>query len=159
MAMHRHLPRDNHTRRLHASAMRWVLMLFVILAAVMGGEARAVVVMGRAVVVERGVEDTLRGASQGVAPEVEEVAGLEDAGPLALWFPGGPGSSSAAARRVPCAAWTTILTQGAGWAVADLDDAAAALAFPGHMAGCCRQFVWNSVWNFCPGRPGILVTR
>jgi hypothetical protein len=27
--------------------MRWVLMLFVILAAVMGGEARAVVVMGR----------------------------------------------------------------------------------------------------------------
>jgi hypothetical protein len=27
--------------------MRWVLMLFVMLAAVMGGEARAVVVMGR----------------------------------------------------------------------------------------------------------------
>ena len=33
--------------------MRWVLMLFVILAAVMGGEARAVVVMGRAEVSER----------------------------------------------------------------------------------------------------------
>ena len=33
--------------------MRWVLMLFVVLAAVMGGEARAVVVMGRAVVSER----------------------------------------------------------------------------------------------------------
>jgi len=32
--------------------MRWVLMLFVILAAVMGGEARAVVVTGRAVVTE-----------------------------------------------------------------------------------------------------------
>jgi hypothetical protein len=31
----------------HALCMRWVLMLFVILAAVMGGEARAVVVMGR----------------------------------------------------------------------------------------------------------------
>jgi len=29
--------------------MRWVLMLFVILAAVMGGEARAVVVVGREV--------------------------------------------------------------------------------------------------------------
>ena len=34
--------------------MRWVLMLFVILAALMGGEARAVVVTGRAVVSERG---------------------------------------------------------------------------------------------------------
>jgi hypothetical protein len=33
--------------------MRWVLMLVVILAALMGGEARAVVVMGRAVVMER----------------------------------------------------------------------------------------------------------
>ncbi len=33
--------------------MRWVLMLFVVLAAVMGGEARAVVVMGRVVVSER----------------------------------------------------------------------------------------------------------
>jgi len=33
--------------------MRWVLMLFVIFAAVMGGEARAVVVTGREVVSER----------------------------------------------------------------------------------------------------------
>ena len=33
--------------------MRWVLMLFVVLAAVMGGEAPAVVVMGRVVVSER----------------------------------------------------------------------------------------------------------
>ncbi len=33
--------------------MRWVLMLFVVLAAVRGGEARAVVGMGRAVVSER----------------------------------------------------------------------------------------------------------
>ena len=33
--------------------MRWVLMLLVILAAVMGGEARAVVVMGRVEVSER----------------------------------------------------------------------------------------------------------
>jgi hypothetical protein len=33
--------------------MRWVLMLFVILAAVMGGEARAGVVMGRVAVSER----------------------------------------------------------------------------------------------------------
>ena len=34
--------------------MRWVLMLFVVLAAVMGGEARAAVVTGREVVSERG---------------------------------------------------------------------------------------------------------
>jgi hypothetical protein len=49
--------------------MRWVLMLFVILAAVMGGEARAVVVMGRAVVMERAVEksvENLPGASRAV---------------------------------------------------------------------------------------------
>ena len=44
--------------------MRWVLMLFVILAAVMGGEARAVVVMGRAAVSEWG----------GKAATVEETA-------------------------------------------------------------------------------------
>jgi len=82
--------------------MRWVLMLFVILAAVMGGEARAVVVTGRAVVSERvGKAETLEkrasealrvqpeGAFLGAALEVEEVAGLENAGPLALWFPGG----------------------------------------------------------------------
>ena len=37
----------------HVLSMRWVLMLFVVLAAVMGGEAPAVVVMGRVVVSER----------------------------------------------------------------------------------------------------------
>jgi hypothetical protein len=37
----------------HCEGMRWVLMLFVILGAVMGGEARAVVVMGRVVMSER----------------------------------------------------------------------------------------------------------
>jgi hypothetical protein len=46
--------------------MRWVLMLFGMLAAVMGGEARAVVVMGRVVVskwgvgVEGGLSDYLK---------------------------------------------------------------------------------------------------
>ena len=45
-ASNRHLPRDNVPRRLHALSMRWVVMLFVILAAVMGGEAGAVVVDG-----------------------------------------------------------------------------------------------------------------
>jgi len=77
--------------------MRWVLMLFVILAALMGGEARAVVVTGREVVSERCgkaemVEkraEALRVESERAFPEVEEVAGLEGAGPLALWFPGG----------------------------------------------------------------------
>jgi len=94
--MHRHLPRDNVPRRLYALSMRWVLMLFVILAAVMGGEARAVVVMGRVVVSERvGRAETVEkecasfpGATRGMVREAE-VAGLEDAGPLALWFPGG----------------------------------------------------------------------
>jgi RHS repeat-associated protein len=77
--------------------MRWVLMLFVILAAAMGGEARAVVVSGRAVVSERvGKAETvekwaeaLRVESERAFLEVEEVAGLEGAGPLGLWFPGG----------------------------------------------------------------------
>jgi hypothetical protein len=81
--------------------MRWVLMLFVILAAVMGGEARAVVVTGRAVVSERvGKEETLEKraealrveserASRVAVLEVQKAAGLVDAGPLALWFPGG----------------------------------------------------------------------
>jgi hypothetical protein len=76
--------------------MRWVLILFVVLAAVMGGEARVVVTAGRVVVSERvGKEEAetaaggAPGASRGAVPEVEEVAGLEDAGPLALWFPGG----------------------------------------------------------------------
>ena len=53
IASHRDVPRDKRTSRLHALSMRWVLMLFVVLAAVMGGEARAVVVMGRVVVSER----------------------------------------------------------------------------------------------------------
>ena len=45
--------------------MRWVLMLFVILAAVMGGEARAVVVMGPVVVSERvGRAEMLERASE-----------------------------------------------------------------------------------------------
>jgi RHS repeat-associated protein len=81
--------------------MRWVLMLFVILAAVMGAEARAVVVMGRAEVSEwvgkdekaaKGAE-ALRVESEraflGAVLEVEEVAGFVDAGPLEFWFPGG----------------------------------------------------------------------
>jgi len=78
--------------------MRWVLMLFVILAAVMGGEARAGVVMGRAVVservgnesaaVERAVEN-LSGASRAVVQEARKAVGLADADPLACWFPGG----------------------------------------------------------------------
>ena len=77
--------------------MRWVLMLFVILAAVMGGEARAVVVMserdGNAEeTAAKGVE-ALRVESEraflGAVLEVEEVAGFVDAGPLEFWFPGG----------------------------------------------------------------------
>ena len=81
--------------------MRWVLMLFVILAAVMGGEARAVVVMGRAVVSERvGRAETVEKRAEALrveseraprvaALEVQKAAGLMDDGPLALWFPGG----------------------------------------------------------------------
>jgi hypothetical protein len=82
----------------HGAGMRWVLMLFVIFAAVMGGEARAVVVMGPVEVSRRvgkaeKAAEALRvesdRASRGAFLEVEEVAGLEDAGPLVLWFPGG----------------------------------------------------------------------
>jgi RHS repeat-associated protein len=81
--------------------MRWVLMLLVILAAVMGGEARAVVVMGRAVVSERvGRAETVEEraealrveserASRVAVLEVQKAAGLVDAGPLEFWFPGG----------------------------------------------------------------------
>jgi RHS repeat-associated protein len=81
--------------------MRWVLMLFVVFAAVMGGEARAVVVMGRSVVSKsvgraETVEERAEAlrieserASRGMVREVEEVAGFVDAGPLVLWFPGG----------------------------------------------------------------------
>jgi RHS repeat-associated protein len=80
----------------HGAGMRWVLMLLVILAAVMGGEARAVVVSGRAVVSERDgraemVEkraDALRVESERAFLE-DEAAGLVDGWPLALWFPGG----------------------------------------------------------------------
>ena len=75
-----------------------MLMLLVILAAVMGGEARAVVVMGRAEVSERvgkaeivegESEDASRGASLGAFLEAEEATGLVDGGPLVCWFPGG----------------------------------------------------------------------
>ncbi|RFC46917.1 MAG: hypothetical protein DVB22_003247 [Verrucomicrobia bacterium] len=77
--------------------MRWVLMLFVILAAVMGGEARAVVVMGRVVVSERVGEvekverepEALPSVLLGAVPEVEETSGFVDGGPLECWFPGG----------------------------------------------------------------------
>ena len=73
----------------------------VILAAVMGGEARAVVVMGRAEVSERvgGAEtveeraEALRVESErafpGAALEVQKAAGFVDSGPLMCWFPGG----------------------------------------------------------------------
>jgi len=51
--------------------MRWVLMLFVVLAAVRGGEAGAVVVMGREVVSERvgKVEATRLGGRAGAQTE------------------------------------------------------------------------------------------
>jgi len=112
-------------------------MLFVILAAVMGGEARAVVVRGRAVVSERvgraeTVEkwaETLRVESErtflGAALEVQNAAGLEGAGPLALWFPGG-----AAVARSDCgdrqavfsggtsaAEYTVTVAAGSAWTV------------------------------------------
>ena len=90
--------------------MRWVLMLFVVLAAVMGGEARAVVVMGRVVVSERvGKEEkaveseALRFESEGAFLE-DEVTGLVDSGPLVFWFPSG-----SAVARSDCGA-------GQGWA-------------------------------------------
>jgi RHS repeat-associated protein len=106
--------------------MRWVLMLFVVFAAVMGGEARAVVVMGRSVMSERvvGAEmveeraEALRieseRASRGMVREVEEAAGLVDAGPLVLWFPGGlavarsdclSGTGTTGCRRVSSTVW------------------------------------------------------
>ena len=105
----------------HGAGMRWVLMLFVILAAVMGGEARAVVVTGRAEVSERvGRAETVEkecasfpGATRGMVREAE-VAGLEDAGPLGLWFPGGvavarsdglSGTGTTGCRRVSSTSW------------------------------------------------------
>jgi RHS repeat-associated protein len=75
--------------------MRWVLMLFVILAAVMGGEARAVVVMGRVVMSERvgraeeKAVEALRVESERAFLGADEATGLVDGGPLVLWFPGG----------------------------------------------------------------------
>ncbi|RFC51730.1 MAG: hypothetical protein DVB22_001346 [Verrucomicrobia bacterium] len=74
--------------------MRWVLMLFVVLAAVMGGEVGAVVVMGRVVVSERvGKEEkaveSMRVESERAFLGAGEVTGLVDSGPLVLWFPGG----------------------------------------------------------------------
>jgi len=108
--------------------MRWVLMLFVILAAVMGGEARAVVVTGRAVVSERvgkaetvakGVE-ALRVDSEravlGAVLEVQNAAGLVDGGPLVNWFQGG-----AAVARSDCgdrsAKYTCTAAAGSAWTV------------------------------------------
>jgi hypothetical protein len=108
----------------HGIGMRWVLMLFVILAAVMGGEARAVVVTGRAVVSEWvGRVETVEkecasfpGATLGMVREAEEVAGLEDGGPLALWFPGG-----LAVARSDCgdrpAEYTVTAAAGSVWTV------------------------------------------
>ena len=80
----------------HGAGMRWVLMLFVIFAAVMGGEARAAVVMGR-VEVSEGVEKAavaresgaLRIVLRGTIEDAEAAAGVLNAGPLVCWFPGG----------------------------------------------------------------------
>jgi hypothetical protein len=46
---------------------------------------------------EKESED-LPGASRAVDPEVEEAAGLVDAGPLAFWFPGGARRACESAR-------------------------------------------------------------
>ncbi len=69
-------------------------MLFVVLAAVMGGEARAVVVMGRVVMSERvGKEEkaveSMRVESERAFLGAGEVTGFVDGGPLVCWFPGG----------------------------------------------------------------------
>ena len=78
----------------HVAGIRWVLMLFVVLAAAMGGEAREVVVMGRVVVSERvGKEEkaveSMRVESERALLGAGEVTGLVDGGPLVCWFPGG----------------------------------------------------------------------
>ena len=111
----------------HGAGMRWVLMLFVVFAAVMGGEARAVVVMGRAVVSERvGRAETVEERAEalrvqsdraflGAALEARKAAGLVDAGPLALWFPGG-----FAVARSDCgdrSAKYTVTAAGSAWTV------------------------------------------
>jgi len=70
-ASNRDVPRDRRTSRLHALSMRWVLMLGGVLAAVRGGEAWAVVVIGRAVVSEWDgeVEATRLGGRAGARTE------------------------------------------------------------------------------------------
>jgi hypothetical protein len=102
--------------------MRWVLMLFVILAAVMGGEARAIVVMGPVVVSERGGKaetvakgvEALRVESEGAFLGADEATGLVDGGPLVCWFPGGvavarsdglSGTGTTGCRRVSSTSW------------------------------------------------------
>jgi RHS repeat-associated protein len=100
--------------------MRWVLMLFVILAAVMGGEARAVVVMGRVVMSERvGKEEekaseALRVESERAFLGAGEAVGVVDGGPLVLWFQGGvavarsdglSGTGTTGCRRVSSTSW------------------------------------------------------
>jgi RHS repeat-associated protein len=99
--------------------MRWVLMLFVILAALMGGEARAVVVMGRVVVSERvGRAETVEKRAEalrveseraflGAALEVQKAAGLMNDGPLMCWFPGG-----AAVARSDCGDRQAVFSDG-----------------------------------------------
>ena len=119
---------DNAGLGRHGVGMRWVLMLFVILAAVMGGEARAVVVMGRVAVSERvGKEETLEKRAEalrveseraflGAVLEARKAAGLVDAGPLGLWFPGG-----LAVARSDCgdrsAKYTVTAAAGSAWTV------------------------------------------
>ncbi len=95
----------------HGGGMRWVLMLFVVLAAVMGGEVGAVVVMGRVAVSERvGRAEVVEESAEASRIESErafvedEATGLVDGGPSACWFPGG-----AAVARSDCGA-------GQGWA-------------------------------------------
>ena len=125
-ASNRHLPRDKQASRLHALPMRWVLILFVILAAVMGGEARAVVVTGRAVVSERvGKAEMVEKRAEALRVESErasrvaflearKAAGFVDGGPLMCWFPGGvavarsdalSGTGTTGCRRVSSTSW------------------------------------------------------
>ena len=83
----------------YGKGMRWVLMLIVVLAAVMGGEVRAVLSdrVGNGEVVEK-IEKmqaaekaaaALRVARREALLEADEKERLADAGPLASWFPGG----------------------------------------------------------------------
>ncbi len=93
-------------------------MLFVVLAAAMGGEAREVVVMGRVVVSERvGKEEkaveSMRVESERAFLGAGEVMGLVDGGPLVCWFPGG-----SAVARSDCGAGQggARLIEEVGWA-------------------------------------------